>query len=318
MAYVDRCAAVIEFAGGPLEADTQRHNATSRYPAASGQLAWSSIIASSPPSARTRHAMAYDRKRGVLAVFGGFTAAGVIAADTWELTPSADCTTGAWNQAPAAVHPSGRYGASLVYDPPHEVSVLFGGVDETGASLADTWTWDGTTWTQLATPAAGTPPARSDHEAAFDPRRGRIVMYGGRAGASERLTDGWTLDLDHHTWVEMVPAFLPTTRSGATFALDITGNLVAINGEGGGGSNTTSIARLSSELSTAPRETCDQVTDADGDGLMGCADPDCWTRCTPTCAPNETCAGGPKCGDGACDPIEDWLQCPSDCPAPPL
>ena len=38
-----------------------------------------------------------------------------------------------------------------------------------------------------------------------------------------------------------------------------------------------------------PRELCLIAADNDGDELVGCADPDCWTRCTPACPP-----GGPS------------------------
>ena len=37
-----------------------------------------------------------------------------------------------------------------------------------------------------------------------------------------------------------------------------------------------------------PLERCDKA-DADGDGLVDCADPDCWWSCTPTCPPLSSC-----------------------------
>jgi len=40
---------------------------------------------------------------------------------------------------------------------------------------------------------------------------------------------------------------------------------------------------------TGGEETCDGVHDGDGDGLVGCADPDCWWSCTPACPPGVSC-----------------------------
>lgn len=66
--------------------------------------------------------------------------------------------------------------------------------------------------------------------------------------------------------------------------------------------------------SPTPDEACDG-TDADADGLAGCADPDCWARCTPRCMPGTTCDDAdPRCGDLICNPyLEDAALCPSDC-----
>lgn len=67
------------------------------------------------------------------------------------------------------------------------------------------------------------------------------------------------------------------------------------------------------------REACEDATvDSDGDGQMGCADPDCWWRCDPSCpprAPAATCAiGRARCGDGVCSSeLENPAICPLDC-----
>jgi hypothetical protein len=54
--------------------------------------------------------------------------------------------------------------------------------------------------------------------------------------------------------------------------------------------------------------------DDDGDGLVGCADPDCWARCASQCPPGTSCPPtASHCGDGVCDPIEDKFICPMDC-----
>ena len=42
-------------------------------------------------------------------------------------------------------------------------------------------------------------------------------------------------------------------------------------------------------VSALPDETCEPGVDADGDGLAGCDDPDCWWKCHPACPYQGTC-----------------------------
>jgi len=62
-------------------------------------------------------------------------------------------------------------------------------------------------------------------------------------------------------------------------------------------------------------DDCSQALDGDGDGLIGCADPDCWGYCTPECPPGAVCSPtAARCGDGACNPsLENGQLCPADC-----
>ncbi|MEO8554673.1 MAG: hypothetical protein ABI678_32070, partial [Kofleriaceae bacterium] len=62
------------------------------------------------------------------------------------------------------------------------------------------------------------------------------------------------------------------------------------------------------------QDSCTSADD-DGDHRVGCADGDCWTVCTPGCLPNTSCtAGGPTCGDGACDARRETCgTCEVDC-----
>ncbi len=66
-----------------------------------------------------------------------------------------------------------------------------------------------------------------------------------------------------------------------------------------------------------PIEACRFGHDGDFDGLLGCADPDCFGICTPQCNPTiMTCSPSwPHCGDGVCQPVEDKRLCPADCGA---
>lgn len=110
-------------------------------------------------------------------VFGGLGAA-AMAQTSWALVTR----TG----------PSARYEHAMAYESQHARVVLFGG-RETGPNntiLRDTWTWNGTTWMQVATTG---PRARTSHAMAYDSQRGRIVLFGGWPG-SGYLADTWEWD----------------------------------------------------------------------------------------------------------------------------
>ena len=64
--------------------------------------------------------------------------------------------------------------------------VLFGGVDVNGNDLADTWTWNGTVWTQ---PNVKGPSARS--QAVMSSLNDALVLFGGVAGSLPFLSDTW-------------------------------------------------------------------------------------------------------------------------------
>ncbi len=67
----------------------------------------------------------------------------------------------------------------MAYDAATGTVVLFGGNDLFGA-LADTWTWDGTTWTQRH--PATSPSARTSASMAYDAATGTVVLFGGGHG----------------------------------------------------------------------------------------------------------------------------------------
>jgi hypothetical protein len=87
-----------------------------------------------------------------------------------------------------------------VYDPAHQVCVLFGGSasgpGQAGNPLNDTWEYDGASWVQRPVPG---PPARDAMSLAYDRVRGVVVMFGGNteAGSAPLLQDTWEYNV---TW----------------------------------------------------------------------------------------------------------------------
>jgi hypothetical protein len=91
--------------------------------------------------------------------------------------------------------------------------LLFGGSGPGGTPLGDLWAWDGRTWTLLA--PAGGPAPRDGAVLVHDDRRGRTVLFGGRAGDGAR---GDTWEWDGARWHRMEavgPA--PRVHAGAAF-----------------------------------------------------------------------------------------------------
>ncbi len=69
----------------------------------------------------------------------------------------------------------------MAYDAATGTVVLFGGGGR--RPVGDTWTWDGTTWTQQH--PATSPPVRCGTSMAYDAATGTVVLFGG--GDSARL-----------------------------------------------------------------------------------------------------------------------------------
>lgn len=310
------CGVTLSFGGGPANLSGTKSNDVFRFPDTMGTPTWQQLAPTGPlPPVRTHHSMAYDADRHVFVVFGGYVNGGDnVAGDTWELA-STNCSAWVWTERTQVGGPPVRYDAQLVYDPVRKLTVLFGGQGTSGTpSLADTWEWNGTKWIQR-TPTTS-PPARYAHGMALDPRRQKIVLFGGKSDDGGNDTWEWN-GTGAGLWTRLAPAVVPSQRSGMGFAQDITGGLIAIDGNGGG-AVIVGVQRLTSELSTDGVDACQDATvDSDSDMAKGCTDPDCWTRCTPMCPPGTSCPSGPRCGDSMCNPFEDFLLCPSDCTTPP-
>ena len=130
--------------------------------------------------------MAYDEVRKRTVLFGGCTEASPCAsAQTWTFNGQW------WRQMMPATSPPARHGATLVYDPARQVTVLFGGYAANGTRLGDTWTWDGSTW-QQRTPSTS-PPPRAEAVAAWSRQAGRVLLFGGE-GNTGKLADTWAWD----------------------------------------------------------------------------------------------------------------------------
>lgn len=127
-------------------------------------------------------AMAYDTRRSVTVMFGGFHEDDdVYLGDTWEYNGQRWTRKSTNGPAPRSRH-------RLAYDSRRGVVVLFGGRDAE-RRYGDTWEWDGVRWTLRSTEG---PSPRWWPALAYDEHRGMVVLHGGYDG--EYQNDTWEWD----------------------------------------------------------------------------------------------------------------------------
>lgn len=94
-----------------------------------------------------------------------------------------------WSLA-TAFTPDSRLQAAMSYDTSLGVFFLFGGRDPSNADSADTWRFDGQSWTQLSLSG---PLPRESHAMVYAPPLGRTVLFGGSSTAGTFEADTWEL-----------------------------------------------------------------------------------------------------------------------------
>jgi hypothetical protein len=202
----------------------------------------------------------------------------------------------------------------MTYDVARGKTVLFGGLladslfgDTATVNGNDTWEWDGATWQQRISPTA--PTARNRAGLAYDRNRNRVVLHAGvpfgNSVSGGVFDDTW--EWDGASWLQRAVPYTPYQGEAPMAYHATTRQIVHSFIE-------TATLGLGSDRAT---ETCLYGHDADGDGLLGCADPDCAAYCDPLCDAYGTCTGSrPRCGDGTCSSLESKRLCPADCGAP--
>jgi hypothetical protein len=201
-------------------------------------VTWTLRQPATRPPARYGHALAYDRARQRIVMFGGGTDTA-----TWEWD-GID-----WMRHAPANSPPVSKGHGLAYDARRERIVLYGGCVDfdplmgvcNGPPHDELWEWDGDTWTRVS--AVGAPPPRGFHAMAYDEDLGRVIVYGGAldlAAGAPALADTW--EWDGTTWTERSDPSSPSARAGAAFAFDAGRGIGLLFG--GGASTASGMLRL--------------------------------------------------------------------------
>ncbi|HEY5924927.1 MAG TPA: hypothetical protein VIV11_24770 [Kofleriaceae bacterium] len=259
------------------------------------------------PGTRCNAGLAFDAARGQIVLFGGSSSA-MLVGTTWTW----DGAT--WTAATPAMSPSPREPGAMAYDRVNRKIVLFGG-RVSGRVESDTWTWDGQTWESI--PIVVHPAARNEAVMAWDASRARLVLTGGGTRFMGYVySDTW--EWDGITWSQVATNGLARRRAAMASAPDGAGVIMFGGGDHFEPGLNDPVAgfgdtwRLRWDANTA-YELCTDA-DTDGDGAIGCADPDCSWACTPLCPPNTSCAMNlPGCGDGMLNTsLERCYVCPQD------
>lgn len=152
-------------------------------------VTWTKLAGANPP-ARQAHVMVFDERRGRTVVFGGMGQRTPpdrppVLGDLWELDGQR------WSSIAALNGPSPRHSSGAAWDAQRGVVIVFGGIGADGF-LGDTWSWDGARWQKLADASADGPEPRAMGQLAYDRKRDRVVLFGGRKGwPNGDLNDTW-------------------------------------------------------------------------------------------------------------------------------
>jgi hypothetical protein len=160
-------------------------------------------VADTGPAPNAYAGIAFDSNRSVTVLFTSNRTN--TAWETWEW--DGEGWTQVEDTGPHAFNPV----FGLVYDGARQVTLLEGGSMQNGSAEpppVGTWSWDGTTWTQLADVG---PPQRVLSPLAYDASRQRVVHFGGLNVGATPARDTW--EWDGNTW-EQVEDIGPGSRYG--------------------------------------------------------------------------------------------------------
>jgi hypothetical protein len=207
-----------------------------------GNPTWSELFPSgAAPGGRLAGAAVYDVLHQRFVGFGGTAGLPV---DTWQLDLRGQP---AWSSVPTGgVHPPGGYGMTSIFDPARNRMLIFGGStsDQYYGTNNNTWELDlkpdTPLWRQL-NPTGTLPAARRSLTSIYDPRRDRMVIFGGWDGTSNNLSsflnDTWALSLStgDGAWTQLSPGgSIPAGRDIMSAAYDTRNDRMVLFGGWGG------------------------------------------------------------------------------------
>jgi MYXO-CTERM domain-containing protein len=182
-----------------------------------------------------------------------------------------------WQKLGSTTTPDARYLQAATFDSARKMVVMFGGTNlspNTGMAVPnqETWEWSTATgkWANR-TGAGSTPDARSGAAMAYDSKRAKVILFGGRAGSGYNYEDTWEWDPSTGLWTDVTNAGShPSGRSQAGMVYEAsTGKILLF---GGGRSDANSYDATGAVVSLADSWELDPATHV-------------WTQLTTTAAP---------------------------------
>lgn len=222
---------------------------------------WTQLSPATSPPGRYGGSLWFDSTTGNMVLFGGQRIDGKLN-DTWTW----DGTN--WTEMAPSTEPAPRFSAGMAFDSSAGNLVLFGGLDDNvpNTALNDTWTWDGTDWTQHFPSTSPSPRYGASME--FDPVAGNVLLFGGN-NVNDTRNETWVWD--GTDWSQQSPRTSPPVRLAASMAFDpVAGNMLLF---GGGDTNGTKNDTWTFGLQPDP-PTADISSPADGSNFtVGTAAP---------------------------------------------
>lgn len=202
---------------------------------------WVQVNTTIQPTGTSFPAYAYDEGLDRLVIFGGGIAGSVEIDETWTF----DGTD--WTQLSPASDPPVRVFGSMTYDPDNNRIVLFGGITAglsgpAAQTWADTWSWNGTDWTQIVTTAAPVGGLDS-HWVEYSVDAEKVILFGGIEGVGSLTQDKtWILaeTVSVTAWEEATTSRKPPILDGHRIVRDTLQNRLVSFGGGNVTLNETS------------------------------------------------------------------------------
>ena len=190
-------------------------------------LTWTQLAPPNSPTARFGAELVYDYSRGVAVLYGGLATNISVpppTSETWEWNGTT------WTQMAPTTNAGARYRYGACYDSVRGRVVMYGGA--TSQQLippnSQTWEYQGTTWSLVAT--TGNPGPRDRPAMCFHTGLGKAVLFGGSDGSS-LSNQTWLYDGVAGTWTQVViPGAKPAARNAAKMVYDTTRNLCVLTG----------------------------------------------------------------------------------------
>ena len=197
---------------------------------------WQQLQPAVTPGGLMWHGMAFDVLRNVTVAFGGrrnLFNPNEFLDETWEY--SAQLNT--WTMVFPFTSPERVLRPAMCFHPALNQVICFGGENAQGLGTGDTWTFDGTDWTQVNTTGV-TPPPRTGAQFAANYNRNVAVLFGGRDPVTMNiLNDTWEHDGTQWREVTNVYGGIYPPRADFAIAHDFTrdrlvsfGGVIANNG----------------------------------------------------------------------------------------